>query len=115
MNLTPARSILLTASAMLLAMLSGCATNPYHDYYHANQIPENEKRYLQYLPEEGSPQLTASSGDTASELNEALSHGFVIIGTSTFNAPLVDTENWQNRRKMSVQSMSLMRHYRFAW
>ena len=99
MNLTPARSILLTASAMLLAMLSGCATNPYHDYYHANQIPENEKRYLQYLPEEGSPQLTASSGDTASELNEALSHGFVIIGTSTFNAPLVDTEKLAEQAK----------------
>lgn len=99
MNLPPARPVLLTASAMLLAMLSGCATNPYHDYYHANQIPENEKRYLQYLPEEGSPQLTASSGDTASELDEALSHGFVIIGTSTFNAPLVDTEKLAEQAK----------------
>lgn len=99
MNLSLVRPVLLIASAMLLAMLSGCATNPYHDYYHTNQIPENEKRYLQYLPEEGSPQLTASSGDTASELDEALSHGFVIIGTSTFNAPLVDTEKLAEQAK----------------
>ncbi len=99
MKLNPDRPILLTASAILVAMLSGCATNPYHDYYRANQIPENEKRYLQYLPEEGSPLLTASSGDTVSELDEALSHGFVIIGTSTFNAPLVDTEKLAEQAK----------------
>lgn len=99
MNQNSARSILLTASTMLIVMLSGCATNPYHDYYRANQISENEKRYLQYLPEEGSPLLTASSGDTTSELDEALSHGFVIIDTSTFNAPLVDTEKLAEQAK----------------
>lgn len=99
MNQNSARSILLIASTMLTVMLSGCATNPYHDYYRANQISENEKRYLQYLPEESSPLLTASSGNTTSELDEALSHGFVIIGTSTFNAPLVDIEKLAEQAK----------------
>ncbi len=99
MNLNHARFVLLTASAVLTMMLTGCATNPYHDYYRAAKIPENEKRHLQYLPDESTPILTASSGDTASELDEALSHGFIIIGTSTFNAPLVETEKLAEQAK----------------
>ncbi len=93
------RSALLTASAVLVAMLGGCATNPYHDYYKAEQIPEYEKRNLRYLPEDGTPQLTASTGDTKAELEEALSHGFVVIGTSSFNAPMVSAEELAEQAK----------------
>ncbi len=100
MSLNRTRTLLLmTASTVLVTMLTGCATNPYHDYYKATPIPEYEKQHLQYLPEEGAPKLTASSGDTASELDEALSHGFVIIGTSTFNAPLIETEKLAEQAK----------------
>ncbi len=99
MRINTDRFALLTASATLAMMLTGCTTNPYHDYYKATPIPESEKHYLQYLPEEGSPILTASSGDTSSELDEALSHGFIIIGTSNFNAPLIEVEKLAEQAK----------------
>ena len=99
MSLKQTRPILWTLTIPLLSMLAGCATNPYHDYYRASQVPEYDKQHLKYLSEDSTPILTASSGDTASELDEAQSHGFIIIGTSSFNAPLVETEKIAEQAK----------------
>ena len=93
------RPALLSASTVLVAMLAGCATNPYHDYYQAEKIPEYEKRNLRYLPEDGTPKLTSSTGNPKAELEEALSHGFVVIGTATFNAPMVSAEELAEQAK----------------
>jgi serine protease Do len=68
-----------------VALVSGCATDPFVKYYqsYTNQMPLTLQRRL--LPPSGTPQLVTTSGqghkDEARRLEE---RGFVILGSSRF-------------------------------
>lgn len=90
----------LWAIFILTFILNGCATNPFQDYYEAVSIPAYKKAHLQYLVDKESPTLTVSTNDYNAELEEAQAHGMVIIGTSSFNAPIVEINKLSEQAKL---------------
>lgn len=75
------KNLIITIFSILLV---GCASNPYRDFYEANTFSPEDEATFEFLKENQEPILVEGNKDT---LEEALSNGYNVLGTSSFNGP----------------------------